>query len=282
MLILHNSHVLFCREMAHSKASFSWATPFRSCLENPALDLSSYRAISSLDLLGDLKHSSKKTEETSVYEEESPMASMPHPLRSRAFSESHISLEPQSSRAWGQHRREFFTKVDETQPDPLGARKKAFPPPRPPPPNWEKYRLFHAAQQQQQQHKQQQQQQEKEEEEEAKEDGEEEVEGENEEGGEDEELPPQYFSSESTGPCALNPEEVLEQPQSLGFGHLEVSRQGAQSLPAEPESFALHSSDFLPPIRGQLGSQPEKAQLPCCYGVGGLWRTSEQTSDPSK
>ncbi|KAM5195238.1 protein Shroom4 isoform 2-T2 [Hipposideros larvatus] len=277
------------REMAHSKAAFSWASPFHSCLENPALDLSSYRAISSLDLLGDFKHSSKKTEETSVYEEGSPVAPTSHPLRSRAFSESHISLEPQSSRSWGQHRRELFTKVDETQLDPLGARKKAFPPPRPPPPNWEKYRLFRAAQQQQQQHKQQQQQQEEEEEEEEDEEEEEaeEEDGveeeEEEEGGEDEELPPQYFSSESTGPCALNPEEVPEQPQTLGFGHLEVSRQGAQSLPEEQESFALHSSDFLPPIRGHLGSQPEKAQPPRYYGAGGHWRTSEQeTTDPSK
>ncbi|XP_039730808.1 protein Shroom4 isoform X1 [Pteropus medius] len=262
------------REMAHSKAGFSWATPFHPCLENPALDLSSYRAISSLDLLGDFRHSSEKTEETSVCEEGSSMASMPHPLRSRAFSESHICLEPQSFRAWGQPRRELFTKVDETQQDPPGARKKAFPPPRPPPPNWEKYRLFRAAQQQQQQWKQQQQQQEEEEKEEEEE--------EEEEGGEEEELPPQYFSSETTGPCALNPEEALEQPQPLGFGHLGVSRQGAQSLPAEQKSFALHSSDFLPPVRGHLGSQAEKAQPSCYYGISGLWRTSEQeTTGPS-
>ncbi|KAK2488951.1 hypothetical protein MC885_007918, partial [Smutsia gigantea] len=176
------------REMAHSKYSFSWATPLHPCLGNPALDLSRYRAISSLDLLGDFKQSSKKTEETSIYEEGSSMASVPHPLRSRAFSESHITLEPQSSRVWAQHKRELFTKVDETRPDPLEARKKSFPPPRPPPPNWEKYRLFRAAQQQQQQ---QQQQQEEEEEEEV-------VEGEDEEEGEEEELPPQYFSSETT------------------------------------------------------------------------------------
>ncbi|XP_066879119.1 protein Shroom4 isoform X3 [Kogia breviceps] len=267
------------REMAHSKANFSWATSFHPCFENPALDLSSYRAISSLDLLGDFKHSSKKPEETSVYEEESSLASMPRPLRSRAFSESHISLDPQSSRAWGQHRKELFTKVDEIQPDPLGARRKAFPPPRPPPPNWEKYRLFRAAQQQQQQQQKQQKQQQEEEEEEEEEEG---VEEEEEE-GEEEELPPQYFSSETTGSSALNPEEVLEQPQPLGFGHLEASRQGSQSLPAEQESFALHSSDFLSPVRGHLGSQPEKALPPCYYGIGGLWRTSEQeTTDSPK
>ena len=251
--------------MAHSKASFSWATPFHPCLENPALDLSNYRAVSSLDLLGDFKHSSKKTEETSVYEEESSLASMPRPLRSRAFSESHITLDPQSSQVWEQHRKELFNKVDETQPDALGARKKAFPPPRPPPPNWEKYRLFRAAQQQQQQQKQQQQEEEEEE-----------------EAGEEEELPPQYFSSETTGSGALHPEEVLEQPQLPAFGHLEAPRQGSQSLPAEPESFALRSSDFLPPVRGHLGSQAEKAQPPCYYGIGGLWRTSEQETTDSK
>ncbi|XP_032698944.1 protein Shroom4 isoform X2 [Lontra canadensis] len=261
------------REMAHSKASLSWATPFHPCLENPALDLSSYRAISSLDLLGDFKHSSKETEETSTYEEGSSMASMPRPLRSRAFSESHISLEPQSSGAWGQHRRELFTKVDETQRDPLGARKKAFPPPRPPPPNWEKYRLFRATQQQQQQQQKQQQEEEEEEEEEGEE--EEEEEG-GEEEGEEEELPPQYFSSETTGSSALHPEEVLEQPQPLGFGHSEASKQSSQSHPGEQESSGLQPSDFLPPVRGHLGSQPEKTQPPCCYSTGGLWRTSEK------
>ncbi|KAM6143164.1 protein Shroom4 [Erethizon dorsatum] len=266
------------REMAHSKASFSRATLFHSCLENSALDLS-HRAISSLDLLGDFKHALKKTEETSVYEEESSLASMPHPLRSRAFSESHISMEPQNTRAWVQHRRELFTKGDETQPDPVGARKKAFPPPRPPPPNWEKYRLFRAAQQQkqqqQQQHQQQQkQQQQQEEDEEEEEEDEEEVEE------EEEELPPQYFSSETIGSCALNPKEVLEQPQPLSLDHLEASRQGSQSL-SDQESFALHSSDFLPPIRSHLGSQTEQAQPPCHYGTGGLWRASEQEATDS-
>nr|XP_055194462.1 protein Shroom4 isoform X2 [Nyctereutes procyonoides] len=262
------------REMAHPKASLSWATPFHPCLENPPLDLSSYRAISSLDLLGDFKHSSKKTDETSLYEEGRSMASVPYPLRSRAFSESHINLEPQSSRAWGQHRRELFTKVDETQPDPLGARKKAFPPPRPPPPNWEKYRLFRAVQQQQQQQQQ---------EEEAEDEEDEEQEERGEKGGEEEELPPQYFSSETTGMSALHPEEVLEQPQPLGFGHLEAPRQGLPSFPAEQESFDLHPGNFLPPIRSHLGSPPEKAQHPGYYGTGRLWRTSEkETTDSPK
>ncbi|XP_069923165.1 protein Shroom4 isoform X2 [Oryctolagus cuniculus] len=286
------------REMAHSKASFPWATPFHPCLENPALDLSTYRAVSSLDLLGDFKHASNKTEEPSV-SEESTLASMPRPLRSRAFSESHISLEPQSTRAWGHHRREIFTKGDESQPDPLGTRKKAFPPPRPPPPNWEKYRLFRAAQQQQQQQQlpppppppplppqpqqqqeQQQQQQEQEPQKDEEEEGEEEEE-EEEEGEEEEELPPQYFSSETTSSCVPNPQQVLEQPQPPSLGHLEAPRQSSQSLPAEQESFALHSSNFLPLGRGHLSSQPDQAQPPCYYGIGGLWRTSEQEATDS-
>ncbi|KAM4818285.1 protein Shroom4 [Thomomys bottae] len=259
------------REMAHSKGSFSWTNPFHPCLENPALDLSSHRAVSSLDLLGDFKHSLKTAEETSVYEEDSHLTSVPRPLRNRAFSESHISLEPQGIRAWGQHRRELFPKADETQPDPLGARKKPFPPPRPPPPNWEKYRLFQAAQQQKQQQQQMQMQQQQQEEEE------EEDEEEEEEGEEEEELPPQYFSSETTGLCAVNREQALEQPQSLHLGHLENSRRGSQSFP-EPESYAPHSSNLLPPVRGHIGSQPEQAQPPCYYGSGGRWKASEQAA----
>ncbi|XP_027289136.1 protein Shroom4 isoform X1 [Cricetulus griseus] len=260
------------REMAHSKASFSWSTPFHPCLENPALDLSNYRAISSLDLLGDFKLALNKAEESSVYEDGSSVASMPRPLRSRAFSESHISLEPQNTRAWGKPQREPFAKSNETQPELLGARKKPFPPPRPPPPNWEKYRLFRAAQQKQQQQQQQQQQRCDEEEEEVEE---EEKEQEQEEGEKEEDLPPQYFSSETTGSRAPNPDEGLEQPQPLKMGHLEASRQATQSLP-EQQDFALHPSDFVPPVRGHTGAQPEKAQPPCYYGSHGLWRTTEQ------
>lgn len=246
------------REMAHSKANLSLSAPFRPHIENSALDLSNYRAVSSLDLLGDFKHASNTPEESSVYEDESTVASMPRPLRSRAFSESHISLEPQNTRAWGKQQRESFSKGSETQPDTLGARKKAFPPPRPPPPNWEKYRLFRAAQQQQQQ-----QRCEKEEEEEKEQE---------EEGEKEEDLPPQYFSSETTGSCAPITEE---QPQSLKMGPQEASRQSSQSL-QEQEAYAVHPSNFVPAVRGCPVTQPEKAQPPCYYGAHGLWRTTEQ------
>ncbi|KAM5220965.1 protein Shroom4 [Ctenodactylus gundi] len=273
------------RDVAHSKAGFSWASPLHSCLENPALALSSHRALSSLDLLGDFKHNVKKTEESAMYDESSSLASMPRPLRSRAFSESHISFEPQSTQAWGQNRRDLFTEGDETQPEPLAARKKAFPPPRPPPPNWEKYKLFQAAQQQRQQRQrqrlrqqrllQQQQQQQQQQQEEEEEEDEEEEEGQK----EAEELPPQYFSSET---CTLSSEEILEQPQTLSLGHLEASGQDSQSFP-DQESFVLHASGFRPPTRGHLGSQPKCAQPPCCHGTGGLWRTTDQeATDPLK
>ncbi|KAL1766062.1 Shroom4 [Sigmodon hispidus] len=260
------------REMAHSQGSFSWSTPFHPCLENPALDLSNYRAMSSLDLLGDLKLALNKAEESSVYEDGSSVASMPHPLRNRAFSESHISLEPQNTRAWGKPPREPFTKGNETQPDLLGARKKPFPPPRPPPPNWEKYRLFRAAQQQQQQQQQQKQQQRCDEEEEGVEEKKQEQ---VKEGEKEEDLPPQYYSSENTASRASNPDEGLQQPQPMNMSHLEASRHGPQNLP-EQEAFALHPSDFVPPGRGHIGAQPEKAQAPCYYGTHGLWRKTEQ------
>jgi protein Shroom len=59
------------------------------------------------------------------------------------------------------------------------------------------------------------------------------------------------------------------------MGHQEASRQGSQSL-QEQEAFALHPSNFVPPVRGCTVPQPEKAQHPCYYGTHGLWRTTEQ------
>ncbi|XP_043830821.1 protein Shroom4 [Dromiciops gliroides] len=106
----------------------------RSCFENPGRDWSAcYRVASSLDLLYDYDHPVGPLMGSAVYE-----PPLPHPLRGRAFSESHINLDPPNTRA--RERRELLDKVDETRPDPLGARKKAPPPPRPPPPNWAKYR----------------------------------------------------------------------------------------------------------------------------------------------
>ncbi|XP_072482751.1 protein Shroom4 [Notamacropus eugenii] len=111
----------------------------RSCFENPGHEWSAcYRVASSLDLLCDYDHSVGTLMGSAIYEQGSLVPPLPRPLRDRAFSESHINLDPPSTRA--REKRELLAKVDETRPDPLGARKKAPPPPRPPPPNWAKYR----------------------------------------------------------------------------------------------------------------------------------------------
>ncbi|XP_044538431.1 protein Shroom4 [Gracilinanus agilis] len=111
----------------------------RSCFENPGREWAAcYRVASSLDLLCDYDHSVGTLMGSAVYEQGSLAPPLPHPLRGRAFSESHINLEPPTTRA--RERRELLAKVDETRPDPLGARKKAPPPPRPPPPNWAKFK----------------------------------------------------------------------------------------------------------------------------------------------
>ncbi|KAM6151417.1 LOW QUALITY PROTEIN: protein Shroom4 [Rhynchocyon petersi] len=259
------------RESTHSKDNFSWANPFHPCLENPELDLSSYRGISSLELCEDFKNASKKKEETLSYEEGSSITSMSCPLLSHTFAENDTNFEQQRSATWSQNHREHFAKVDEMKPDPLVARKKAFPPPRPPPPNWEKYRLLRATQQQQQQKKK--------EEEKGK------------EGEEDEDLPPQYFSSETTGFTVVNTEDILEQPQPLGFDHLQALRQGSQNFPAEKTSFDSPSglsNSFLPsllPTRySNLRSQPEQVQPSSYYGlpISELWKISEQLTMDTK
>uniref|UniRef100_A0A8C3GW39 Uncharacterized protein n=2 Tax=Corvus moneduloides TaxID=1196302 RepID=A0A8C3GW39_CORMO len=72
---------------------------------------------------------------------ESPLDPLHRPLRGRAFSESHLNLEPASP--WGRDRKDHFrAKLD----PPSISKKKGPPPPRPPPPNWEKYRQRRASQ----------------------------------------------------------------------------------------------------------------------------------------
>ncbi|XP_020834586.1 protein Shroom4 isoform X2 [Phascolarctos cinereus] len=128
------------RERSHYKIGCPHA-----CFENPGREWSAcYRVASSLDLLCDYDHSVGTLMGSAVYEQGSLVPPLPRPLRGRAFSESHINLDSPSTRA--RERRELLTKVDETRPDPLGARKKAPPPPRPPPPNWAKYRGHRLAQ----------------------------------------------------------------------------------------------------------------------------------------
>ncbi|XP_026572479.1 protein Shroom4 [Pseudonaja textilis] len=71
------------------------------------------------------------------------------PLRERAYSESHLCVEPAgvSARDWQEAP---LAKAEERAPKspPCQARKRGPPPPRPPPPNWEKYRSARALHQQ--------------------------------------------------------------------------------------------------------------------------------------
>uniref|UniRef100_A0A8C6XTJ9 Shroom family member 4 n=1 Tax=Naja naja TaxID=35670 RepID=A0A8C6XTJ9_NAJNA len=71
------------------------------------------------------------------------------PLRERAYSESHLCIEPAgvSAREWQDA---SLAKAEERAPKspPCQARRRGPPPPRPPPPNWEKYRPARAPHQQ--------------------------------------------------------------------------------------------------------------------------------------
>ncbi|XP_075619973.1 protein Shroom4 isoform X4 [Balearica regulorum gibbericeps] len=115
-------------ELSHYQLGFPRLGPFRPCFESAEPEWPPcYRATSTHDLLWDgnrLAHSA-----------ESPPDSLHRPLRGRAFSESHLNLEPTSPR--GRDRRDLLR----AKLDPPGVpKKKGPPPPRPPPPNWEKYR----------------------------------------------------------------------------------------------------------------------------------------------
>ncbi|EMP39141.1 Protein Shroom4 [Chelonia mydas] len=125
-------------ELAHYEIGFQREGPFRPCLESSKQTWPPcYRAASSLDLSWDCERRAP----------ESPSELLHRPLRGRAFSESHLNMEPPS--AQGQERRDApLAKLDETCPmTPCPARKKGPPPPRPPPPNWEKYRTRRASHQ---------------------------------------------------------------------------------------------------------------------------------------
>ncbi|XP_039344120.1 protein Shroom4 isoform X1 [Mauremys reevesii] len=123
-------------ELAHYEIGFQREGPFQPCLESSEQTWPPcYRAASSLDLSWDCeRHAS-----------ESPSEPLRRPLRGRAFSESHLNMEPPSTQ--GQEMRDaLLAKLDEIHPmPPCLARKKGPPPPRPPPPNWEKYRTRQAS-----------------------------------------------------------------------------------------------------------------------------------------
>ncbi|XP_063273056.1 protein Shroom4 isoform X2 [Prinia subflava] len=108
--------------------------PFHTCLESTEPEWPPcYRATSTHDLLWD--------SDRLAHNPESPPGPLHRPLRGRAFSESHLNLEPAS--LWGRDQKDLFrAKLG----PPSIPKKKGPPPPRPPPPNWEKYRQRRASQ----------------------------------------------------------------------------------------------------------------------------------------
>lgn len=120
-------------ELSSYPLVFSRLGPFHTCLEStePEWPLC-YRATSTHDLLWD--------NDRLAHTPESPPDLLHRPLRGRAFSESHLNLEPASP--WGRDQKDLFRAKD----PPSIPKKKGPPPPRPPPPNWEKYRQRRASQ----------------------------------------------------------------------------------------------------------------------------------------
>ncbi|XP_033919709.1 protein Shroom4 isoform X3 [Melopsittacus undulatus] len=116
-------------ELSRYQLGFPRLGPFHPCFESSAEPewLPCYRATSTHDLSWDGDRLTRSPE--------SPPDPLHRPLRGRAFSESHLNLEPASPRSRSQR------DLLQAKPDPAGIpKKKGPPPPRPPPPNWEKYR----------------------------------------------------------------------------------------------------------------------------------------------
>ncbi|XP_076203697.1 protein Shroom4 isoform X2 [Aptenodytes patagonicus] len=115
-------------ELSRYQLGFPRLGPFRPCFESTEPEWPPcYRATSTHDLSRDGDRLARSPE--------SPPDPVHRPLRGRAFSESHLNLEPPSP--WGLDRRNLLRAKLEP---PGVPKKKGPPPPRPPPPNWEKYR----------------------------------------------------------------------------------------------------------------------------------------------
>ncbi|XP_063169813.1 protein Shroom4 [Candoia aspera] len=135
-------------QLLQHKMAFARVSPFWTCFERAEPAWSPFcRAASTRNLSWDCKQSRWAVEK--VGSEAGPSELRKPCLRERAYSESHLCVEPagMSAREW---REVPLAKLEETgQKSPLcQARRKAVPPPRPPPPNWEKYRPSWASHQQ--------------------------------------------------------------------------------------------------------------------------------------
>ncbi|XP_054852056.1 protein Shroom4 isoform X2 [Eublepharis macularius] len=121
-------------ELAQQKMGFLRASPFWPRSENDPEWAPFCRALSTHSLSWDCERPSQM--EGSPTYEEGASELRKHPLRERAYSESHLCGE--SGSASRRERQEAsLAKLEEL---PRAAKKKGPPPPRPPPPKWEKYR----------------------------------------------------------------------------------------------------------------------------------------------
>ncbi|XP_078519948.1 protein Shroom4 isoform X2 [Lissotriton helveticus] len=119
-------------EINHYKVGFQRTSPLRPRCDREHEWPVCYRSVSSQDLSCDCERPVRVLD-IAAYEDglvEPP----PLSVRGRAFSESHISFEPQTSRV-RERREPVLAKLEETPPEPQGVVKKKGPP-RPPPPNW--------------------------------------------------------------------------------------------------------------------------------------------------
>ncbi|NXS14413.1 SHRM4 protein, partial [Neodrepanis coruscans] len=121
-------------ELSHYQRGFQRLGSFHTRFESTEPEWPPcYRATSTHDLSWD--------SDRLAHMPESPPDPLHRPLRGRAFSESHLNLEPASPQ--GCDRKDLFrAKLDPSS----IPKKKGPPPPRPPPPNWEKYRQRRASQ----------------------------------------------------------------------------------------------------------------------------------------
>ncbi|XP_060105062.1 protein Shroom4 [Heteronotia binoei] len=130
-------------ELAQQKMGFVRVSPIWPCSENIEQEWAPFcRALSTHSLSWDCERQGRAAEIPAC--EESAAEPCKHPLRERAYSESHLCGEAGSA-SRRQRQEAPLAKLEEL---PFPARKKGPPPPRPPPPKWEKYHPRRASHQQ--------------------------------------------------------------------------------------------------------------------------------------